>query len=1016
MRRAPLRGPIAALLVLCAAACIRTTGKIPKPGEGLFIVGTVVERDLTTAEIAPVAGASVRVIGTPIAAKSDSRGFFQLERLPLGRHRVAIDRPARDMRPALARLLDPVNGLVQGQTIDLGQIELLGTGTLAGLVLLADDASGSASPVAAGGGALVVAAQTAFKAIAGEDGRFRLAGLPDGRIDLIAFHAGYAAARKLGLMVTAGTVYEVEDLVLVRSSMTPMVEVRGSAKLAGRDDSSGIEVRFIDETDPMKGGMTMTQASGAFALTIAAGVYRARFSRTDYCSVAIPGVAVLTEGVLGLVPAFLSPASGAGPDGCAMETPIVSTDAGVGGDGGPGTYLPPVIESFEPTEGHEGTLVTIHGRNFVPRSAGFNAVRFGATSFPVTPTRVSESTMMVVVPRDAATGPILVHSGDGEATSSQTFTFLPPPDIVDFAPKVTRPRAAVSVWGRHFTASDLRLFVNGRPADLVNGADGRPLLDQVLGPGNERLDRVRFRVPSDASSGSIRVETVDGGSNSASSLMVQRSTPSISSITPNPVAIGGTILIRGTGFSTDDTGGVVTVRFTGSDVLYSPVSVTDATVTIPVPPGVGNGFVTVVHPAGEASSAPTQLVVDLLAPALSIFSPTLAMEGAAITISGNNLQTATAVRFGGVLSPAPQITRSTIVAMVPAGAAPGPITVDFPAPYGPETTSRRLRILQRFENTQAQLNGVVGGGFCEDGTRLCFISMDGTRDRYDARTLAPIPGENAPLAFLQPQEVPQSFQVAPNGTAGVLTTLRGDVVQTHVVALPSFTQRGSCSPPDGRYGGAFPTQRIYVFDEALRLALSTRPRSYGDMRDGIFRVELDTGACSVTPQNGFPISGAGIQAVVSGSTPGELVLGHGTLGLATMNVVPGSPLDGRLILAWTPPPIDAYALFWGPGERHLFGRALRGSNPMLRYEPFSTHAPHAFAVMSTFANQRDIGVQSANRRWLLIYDSFTDLEWEESFPPVPDTYGLYFAAANPTESAFVASTNASRPVRYQIRE
>jgi uncharacterized repeat protein (TIGR03803 family) len=77
----------------------------------------------------------------------------------------------------------------------------------------------------------------------------------------------------------------------------------------------------------------------------------------------------------------------------------------------------PQIESFTPTSGSEGTVVTITGVSLKQTTA----VTFGgvkATKFTV----VSDTEVEATVPTDAKTGHITITTSGGTATSSGTFT------------------------------------------------------------------------------------------------------------------------------------------------------------------------------------------------------------------------------------------------------------------------------------------------------------------------------------------------------------------------------------------------------------------------------------------------------------------------------------------------------------------------------------------------------------------------------------------------------------------
>jgi hypothetical protein len=91
----------------------------------------------------------------------------------------------------------------------------------------------------------------------------------------------------------------------------------------------------------------------------------------------------------------------------------------------PGTPPPakPVISSFAPAAGGAGTLVAIAGSNL----GGATSVTFGGTSAGFT--QVSPTELTATVPVAATTGPIVVTTPGGTATSSSAFTVTvaPPP-------------------------------------------------------------------------------------------------------------------------------------------------------------------------------------------------------------------------------------------------------------------------------------------------------------------------------------------------------------------------------------------------------------------------------------------------------------------------------------------------------------------------------------------------------------------------------------------------------------
>jgi hypothetical protein len=83
------------------------------------------------------------------------------------------------------------------------------------------------------------------------------------------------------------------------------------------------------------------------------------------------------------------------------------------------TFIPaPTISSFTPTSGGAGTLVTITGTNL----SGTSAVSFGGTA--AASFTVDSATKITATVGSGATGPVLVTTPGGNATSSTTFTFI----------------------------------------------------------------------------------------------------------------------------------------------------------------------------------------------------------------------------------------------------------------------------------------------------------------------------------------------------------------------------------------------------------------------------------------------------------------------------------------------------------------------------------------------------------------------------------------------------------------
>ncbi len=160
--------------------------------------------------------------------------------------------------------------------------------------------------------------------------------------------------------------------------------------------------------------------------------------------------------------------------------------------------------------------------------------------------------------------------------------------------------------------------------------------------------------------------------------------PSIVSFSPNHGIVGTRVTIYGHNLQ-----GVQMVQFNGVAAASPVVNATGNHIVVAVPPetNTGPGPITVTTPSGTATST---MQFDVLpsggtkarvgvrtagGPLIRRVSPMRALPGAKIVITGTNLAGALWVRFAGrkATFTVPAVNR--IVAIVPAGAHSGPITV-----------------------------------------------------------------------------------------------------------------------------------------------------------------------------------------------------------------------------------------------------------------------------------------------------------------------------------------------------
>jgi len=184
-----------------------------------------------------------------------------------------------------------------------------------------------------------------------------------------------------------------------------------------------------------------------------AGVVRVQNGATDGTNRA-SGAVILLNGTL------LSTARTVNLNTATLDIPanlLPSNSLSVRLTGAPGSHLSvtvlarPIILSLSPSSAVAGATIAVNGSYFDDSVPGQNIVRFAKTGGGQTVAQVNSATsaqLSVVVPADAATGPVTVQTAAGAATSPANFTLLAaPPAIADFNPKIGPVGAQVTLTG-----------------------------------------------------------------------------------------------------------------------------------------------------------------------------------------------------------------------------------------------------------------------------------------------------------------------------------------------------------------------------------------------------------------------------------------------------------------------------------------------------------------------------------------------------------------------------------------
>ena len=158
-------------------------------------------------------------------------------------------------------------------------------------------------------------------------------------------------------------------------------------------------------------------------------------------------------------------------------------------------------------------------------------------------------------------------------------------------------------------------------------------------------------------------------------LATSSASPTITGFDPATGKAGDQVTITGAGFT-----GAFSVRFNGVAAAFAVSD--DSTIAATVPAGAGSGAISVRTGAGTATSSGTFTVTSSPAPVVASFDPTAGAVGTSISITGTHFTDATATTFGGIAAVFSIESDTRITALVPTGAASGPVGVTSPGGTG----------------------------------------------------------------------------------------------------------------------------------------------------------------------------------------------------------------------------------------------------------------------------------------------------------------------------------------------
>jgi hypothetical protein len=126
------------------------------------------------------------------------------------------------------------------------------------------------------------------------------------------------------------------------------------------------------------------------------------------------------------------------------------------------------ITSFTPTQGEEGTIVTLIGKNFEADKTK-NVVRFNGIAAEVVEVK-SATEMTVKVPADATSGKVSVVVNNQTATSTTDFAIVPTVKLTSFSPQEEMEGVIITLSGKNFdpVKTNNTVTFNGVAAEVTD--------------------------------------------------------------------------------------------------------------------------------------------------------------------------------------------------------------------------------------------------------------------------------------------------------------------------------------------------------------------------------------------------------------------------------------------------------------------------------------------------------------------------------------------------------------------
>lgn len=310
------------------------------------------------------------------------------------------------------------------------------------------------------------------------------------------------------------------------------------------------------------------------------------------------------------------------------------------------------LTSFSPATARPGDVVTIEGEylNLIKEVIFTNKKGVGDTAF-VSQTKTK---LEVPIPEEAQTGLIVISNGEAIpilVESSEALNVVLP-SVTGMTPNPVKAGTLLTIQGTDLDLAKEVVFAGGA---------------RVSSFDNVTATELKLTVPANAKDGVIKLVAASLVETTSPADLVMV-VPTISGLAPNPAKNGREITVSGS-----DLDLVTKVTF-GGNKTGSIVSSSESELTIGVPIDAQEGTVAFTTAADKTVNSSTTLA--LVKPSITSLSPLSVQVNANLTISGEDLDLVTVVKFSGdKMVNVSGASETEINVIVPPGSLAGPITL-----------------------------------------------------------------------------------------------------------------------------------------------------------------------------------------------------------------------------------------------------------------------------------------------------------------------------------------------------